>query len=41
MQPLLTSVPTVAGSLVPWMPMSPGPPLKVSWTSEKPDRPKA
>ncbi len=41
MQPWLTSLPIASGSFVPWMPITPSPPLKSSSTFEKPDRPYA
>ena len=39
MHPLDTSVPIASGSFVPWMPITPAPPLKLVSTLEKPDRP--
>lgn len=39
MQPWLTSVPRRSGSFVPWMPITPSPPLNDSSTVENPDRP--
>src|SRR4051794_18606869 len=39
MQPWLTSLPRPAGSLVPWMPITPSPPAKLCNTSENPDSP--
>src|SRR5690606_34882984 len=41
MQPLETSWPILSGSLVPWMPITPWPPLKDSSTLEKPFSPYA
>ena len=39
MQPLDTSVPSASGSLVPWIPITPAPPLKLVSTFENPDSP--
>ena len=39
MQPCVTSLPSTDASLLPWMPISASPPLKVSSTSEWLDSP--
>ena len=39
MQPWLTRVPMLAGSFVPWIPITPSPPLNDSSSFEKPDSP--
>ena len=39
MHPDETAVPRLSGSLVPWIPSWPGPPLNVTNVSLNPDRP--